>query len=266
MTSGALSILIVDDEPIARERIRKLLAQDADVRVVWECASVAEFERLDASIVPNLVFLDVGMPGRDGFDLLKCFDERGHHPTIIFVTAHAKYALKAYAVGAVDYLLKPFEDERFARTIERAKAIIGVGRRAEAVKNDGPRVETPQSRPVLDRLFVSDDRRMLLIPTEDIDLIQAAGKKVKIFVRDDCYLSRQSLRNLEVRLDSNRFIRVHRSTIINVNQIVELHPLLHGDCEVVLKRGIRVILSRRFRSRLVPVLGDLGRADDCRNL
>lgn len=264
MTRG-LSILIVDDEPLARERIRQLLAHDADVRVVWECASVAQCERLDASIVPDLVFLDVGMPERDGFDLPKCFDERGIHPIIVFVTAHARYAVKAYAVGAVDYLLKPFADERFASTMERTKAILGVGRESETVMSHEAPVETPQSRPMLDRLFVTDDRRMLLIPTDDIDLIQAAGKKVKIFVRDDCYLSRQTLRNVERHLDRKRFVRVHRSTIINVSQIVELHPLLHGDCEVVLKHGIRVILSRRFRNRLLPVLGRLGRADDSSN-
>jgi two-component system LytT family response regulator len=249
-----LSILIVDDEPIARNRIRKLVAGDRDVRIVWECASVAQCERLDAGIVPDLVFLDVRMPERDGFELLKYFDVRGIHPLIIFVTAHAKYAVDAYAAGAVDYLLKPFDDERFAKAMVRGKATISVGRLLDAAKSGDPPVTTPELRPLLDRLLVSERGRILFVPTRDIELIQAAGKRVKIFVSDHCYLARQSLRNVEARLGSKRFVRVHRSTIINVNQIVELHPLPHGDCEVVLKRGKRVTLSRRFRSSLQPFL------------
>ena len=250
----ALSILIVDDEPIARQRIRKLLARDPDVRIVGECASIAQCERLDASIVPDLVFLDVQMPERDGFELLKSFDARDIHPLVIFVTAHAKYAVSAYAAGAIDYLLKPFDDERFAKAMVRSKATLSASRSLDTAKIGDSPIETPELESVLDRLLVSEDGRMLFIPTRDIELIQAAGKQVKIFVHDHCYLARQSLRKVEARLGSKRFVRVHRSTIINVNQIVEMHPLLHGDCEVVLKRGTRVTLSRRFRSRLRPFL------------
>ena len=253
----ALSVLIVDNEPSARERIRKLLAHDTDVRVIWECASVAQCETLDASSVPDLVFLDVELPERDGFDLLQRFVERDIHPIIIFVTAHAKYAVKAYLVGAVDYLLKPFADERFAKTMERTKAIAGVGRVAKPLGHPEPPPEAPALRPVLDVLFVSEGSRMSLIPVEDIELIQAAGKHVKIFVRDRCYLMREALRNLQSRLDGERFVRVHRSTIVNVNQIVEVCSLPHGDCELSLKRGARVTLSRRFRSGLLAGLKGL---------
>jgi two-component system, LytTR family, response regulator len=249
-----LSILIVDDEPIARQRIRKLLARDPEVRIVGECASIVQCERLDASIVPDLVFLDVQMPVRDGFDLLKCFDARGIHPLIIFVTAHAKYAVSAFAAGAIDYLLKPFDDERFAKAMVQSKTTLRAGRLLHAAKIGEAPVETPELRPVLDRLLVGEDGRILFIPICNIELIQAAGKQVKIFIRDHCYLARQSLRKVEARLGSKRFVRIHRSTIVNVNQIAEWYPLLHGDCAVVLKRGTQVTLSRRFRNRLRPYL------------
>jgi two-component system LytT family response regulator len=244
-----VSILIVDDEPVARQRIRKLLARDGDVGVVWECASVAQCERLDANIVPDLVFLDVQMPERDGFELLKSFGARDIHPLIVFVTAHARHAVDAYAAGAIDYLLKPFDDERFAKAMTRSKATLCTGRRLDSANTDDPPNET-EYRVELDRLLVNEDGRISFIPKGDIELIQAAGKHVKIFVRDQCYITRQSLRMVEMRLGRHIFVRLHRSTIVNVNQIVELCPLPRGDCEVVLKRGTRVRLSRRFRDRL----------------
>jgi two-component system, LytTR family, response regulator len=250
--SEPLSVLIVDDEPLARARIQLLLARDPQIRIVGTCASVAQCERLEASIVPDLVFLDVRMPQRDGFDLLKYFDARGIHPFVIFVTAYSRYAIDAYDAGAIDYLLKPFDDARFAKALARAKAVL----KSERINGDTREMPAAATEPAPgpDRLLVNEDRQTLLIPTRDIELIQVAGKHVKIFVRDHCYLTRQSLRNVEERLDKKCFVRVHRSTIINVEQIVALHPLLHGDCEVVLKRGTRVTLSRRFRRRLQPFL------------
>jgi two-component system, LytTR family, response regulator len=247
--SGTLSVLIVDDEPLARRRIRLLLSRDPQIRIVGECASVAQCERLDAGIVPDLLFLDVRMPERDGFALLESFDARGIHPFVIFVTAHSSYALNAYEAGAVDYLLKPFDDERFAKALERAKSALN-GRRInrDVISDRGTGVAGQKAGH--DRLLVTEGNRILLIPTARIELIQVVGKHVKIFVPDRCYLARQSLRSVEDRLDKHRFIRVHRSTIINVEQIVELRPLLHGDCEVLLKRGVRITVSRRFRARL----------------
>jgi two-component system LytT family response regulator len=245
-----LSALIVDDEPIARRRIRLLLSRDPQIRVVGECASVAQCERLDASIVPDLVFLDVRMPERDGFALLESFDARGIHPFVIFVTAHSMYALNAYEAGVIDYLLKPFDDERFAKALGRAKAALNGQRTTRGVSIDGREIGPREQKPGHDRLLVTEDHRILLVPTRDIELIQVAGKYVKIFVGDHCYLTRQSLRSVEDRLDKLRFVRIHRSTIINIDQIVELQPLLHGDCEVLLRRGTRVTVSRRFRGRL----------------
>lgn len=248
--SDTLSVLIVDDEPIARRRVRLLLSRDPQIRIVSECASVTQCERLDASIVPDLVFLDVRMPQRDGFALLESFDARGIHPFVIFVTAFSIYALNAYEAGVVDYLLKPFDDERFAKALDRAKAALAGRRGTRDVNIDSRGSQAPEYKPLHDRLAVTEDNRIVLIPTADIELIQVAGKYVKIFVRERCHLTRQSLRHIDERLDKPRFVRVHRSTIINTEKIVEMRPLQHGDCEVLLKRGTWVGVSRRFRSRL----------------
>jgi two-component system, LytTR family, response regulator len=257
MNRPLLSALIVDDEPIARQRIRRLLARETDFRLIGDFGSVAECESLDSSAAPDLLLLDVRMPERNGFELLASLEARGVHPFVIFVTAYSEYAVDAFGVEAVDYLLKPFDDERFARAIARARAMLekerSAGEGLSAPRDPlGPEaVAAPRYR---DRLLVNDGGRVLFVPAREIELVQAAGKHVKIFVNGHCYLARQALRDVEARLDTNHFVRVHRSTIINVEQIVELHPLFHGDCEIVLKRGTRVTLSRRFRSRIMPFL------------
>ena len=248
-----MSVLIVDDEAIARNRVRLLLSRDPQIRVVGECASVDQCEQLDASIVPDLVFLDVRMPDRDGFALLEMLDARGTRPLVIVTAAHSMYALEAYEAGAIDYLLKPFDDERFAKALARAKAAALYIQR-NMVDVSAQQSGAEELKPRLDRLIVSEDNRILLIPTGDIELIQVVGKYVKIFARGHCHVTRQSLRSMEDCLDKLRFVRVHRSTVVNIDQIVELHPLLHGDCEVVLKRGTRITVSRRFRSRPQPFL------------
>jgi two-component system LytT family response regulator len=257
MSHPPLSAFIVDDEPIARQRIRRLLARETDFRLIGDFGSVAECEALDVSALPDLLLLDVRMPERNGFELLASFEARGIHPFVIFVTAYSEYAVDAFGVEAVDYLLKPFDDDRFAKAIARARALLDkqrVGGDGASQGGPGPDAQTPAPPRIRDRLLVNDGGRVLFVPARDIELVQAAGKHVKIFANGHCYLARQALREIEARLDTNHFVRVHRSTIINVEQIVELHPLFHGDCEIVLKRGTRVTLSRRFRSRILPFL------------
>jgi two-component system, LytTR family, response regulator len=256
MTRSHLSALIVDDEPIARQRLRRLLAREADFHLLGDFGSVTECEALDASATPDLLLLDVRMPERNGFELLTSFEARGVHPFVIFVTAYSEYAVDAFGVEAVDYLLKPFDDERFAKAIARARALLEKERAAEGESQQargaaGSAISSPRLR---DRLLVNDGGKVLFVPARDIELVQAAGKHVKIFVSGKCYLARQALRDVEARLDASNFVRVHRSSIINVEQIVELHPLFHGDYEIVLKRGTKVTLSRRFRNRILPFL------------
>jgi two-component system LytT family response regulator len=256
MSHPALSALIVDDEPIARQRIRRLLAREPDFHVIGAFASVAECEALDAGATPDLVLLDVRMPERNGFELLAVFEARGVYPFVIFVTAYSEYAVDAFGVEAVDYLLKPFDDERFAKAIGRARALLAKERTADEIPSnmDGRGADHRPAPRLRDRLLVNDGGRVLFVPVRDIEMVQAAGKHVKIFVNGHCYLARQALRDVEARLDAGQFVRVHRSTVINVEQIVELHPLFHGDYQIRLKRGTRVTLSRRFRNRIVPFL------------
>jgi len=163
--------------------------------------------------------------------------------------------VEAFGVEAVDYLLKPFDDERFAKAIARARALLAKERTGyEDPSRPRGGAERPPAPRLRDRLLVNDGGRVLFVPVRDIELVQAAGKHVKIFVNGHCYLARQALRDVEARLDGSQFVRVHRSTIINVEQIVELHPLFHGDYQIGLKRGTRVTLSRRFRNRILPFL------------
>jgi two-component system LytT family response regulator len=256
MSRASLSAVIIDDEPIARQRLRRLLARESDFRLIGEFASVAECEMLCAAAAPDLLLLDVQMPERSGFELLPAFEARGVHPFVIFVTAHPEYAVDAFGVEAVDYLLKPFDDDRFAKAIARARVLLGQERAAgeEASRTPNGATERASGPKLRDRLLVNDGGRVLFVPLRDIELVQAAGKHVKIFVSGHCYLARQALRDVEARLDGGQFVRVHRSTIINVEHIVELHPLFHGDYEIGLKRGTRVTLSRRFRNRILPFL------------
>ena len=255
MSRPSLSALIVDDEPIAWQRIRRLLAREPDFHVIGDFGSVAECEALDAGAVPDLLLLDVRMPERNGFELLASFEARGVYPFVIFVTAYSEYAVDAFGVEAVDYLLKPFDDERFAKAIARARTLLAKERAADEApaSSHGGAERRPAPR-LRDRLLVNDGGRVLFVPVRDIELVQAAGKHVKIFVSGHCYLARQALRDVEARLDGGQFVRVHRSTIVNVEQIVELHPLFHGDYQIGLKRGTRVTLSRRFRNRILPFL------------
>jgi two-component system LytT family response regulator len=255
MNRPPLSAMIVDDEPIARQRVRRLLAREPDFHIIGDFGSVAECESTVAGAVPDLLLLDVRMPKRNGFDLLASFEARGVHPFVIFVTAYAEYAVEAFGVEAVDYLLKPFDDDRFAKAIARARSLLvkerGTGEESSKTPDGGNERSGTRLR---DRLLVNDGGRVLFVPAREIEMVQAAGKHVKIFVNGHCYLARQALRDVEARLDNSHFVRVHRSTIINVEQITELHPLFHGDYEIVLKRGTRVTLSRRFRSRILPFL------------
>ena len=255
MNRPPLSAIIVDDEPIARQRIRRLLAREPDFHIIGDFGSVAECESTVDGDVPDLLLLDVRMPKRNGFDLLASFEARGVHPFVIFVTAYSEYAVEAFGVEAVDYLLKPFDDDRFAKAIARARSLLvkerGTGEESSKTHDAGNERSGTRLR---DRLLVNDGGRVLFVPAREIEMVQAAGKHVKIFVNGHCYLARQALRDVEARLDNSHFVRVHRSTIINVEQITELHPLFHGDYEIVLKRGTRVTLSRRFRSRILPFL------------
>ena len=259
MNSAPITALVVDDEQLARQRILRLLAGNSAIRVVGECASVTQALELEVA-APELILLDVNMPASDGFELLRRWGDRGIEPFVIFVTAYSEHAIKAFEVHAVDYLLKPFDDERFHKAIARARMAIDAERAGNgAVAEREVRLEEragSASVPFPKRLLIAEEGKVLFLPTREIEFVQSAGKYVKVFAQGRCHLLRQPMHELESRLDPNQFVRVHRSSIVNVDQIVEMHPLFHGDYELVLKRGTRLPMSRRFRSRFDRFLTD----------
>lgn len=247
--------LIVDDEPLGRERIRSLLREDAEVEVVGECAdgrqALAAVERLK----PDLLFLDVQMPEMDGFAVLDAMASR-HKPAVIFVTAYDRYAVQAFEVHALDYLLKSFDRERFQSAVARAKQEIRRSREGALDERLAGLLEDLESRKQrATRVVIKSAGRIFFLPVEEIDWVEAADNYVRIHAGADAHLVRETLQSLEGRLDPAKFLRIHRSTIVNLDRIRELHPLFHGDYAVRLRDGTELTLSRNYREKLGEPLG-----------
>ncbi|HEY3279992.1 MAG TPA: LytTR family DNA-binding domain-containing protein [Gemmatimonadales bacterium] len=256
-----IRVLIVDDEPAARAAIRTLLADEADVQVVGECAdgrAALEAVRSDA---PDLLFLDVQMPEMDGFALLRALDPTDL-PVVVFVTAYDQYALHAFDVHALDYLLKPFDDQRFRASLARAKQQVREGRlgalsqqllalldgtaRPQRVSGDGQ---------YLKRLVIKAGGRVTILSVKDIDWIEADGDFVKIHTGRACHPLRETMKGLESQIDPARFVRIHRSSIVNVERIKELQPYFRGEYVVILHDGTSLKLSRGYKDHLEAALG-----------
>jgi two-component system, LytTR family, response regulator len=258
--------LIVDDEVLARRRIRNLLRGRVDFAVVGECANGHEALSAIRRHAPDLVFLDVQMPDLDGFGALEelTADEL---PVIIFVTAYDQYAVRAFEFHALDYLLKPFDDERFEKTLEWARAQLEQQRFRQLSERMFALLEDHQGRSKsgagktsaapkpLSRLIVKSAGRVFFIRAEDIDWIEAEGYYARLHVGGKSHLLRETLTNLESQLDQNRFLRIHRSTIVNLERIRELQTQSHGEFTVVLNDGTQLKLSRSYRDRLTTLLG-----------
>jgi two-component system LytT family response regulator len=225
-----IRVLVVDDEPLARRNLTVLLGGDPDIGQILECGSGAEAIEAIRRSKPDLVFLDVQMPECGGFDVLEMLG--GDLPqTVIFVTAYDEYALRAFEAGALDYLLKPFDDARFARALTRAKDRIA-----------------RQPHPMA-RLVVKSRGRVLFVSAADVDWVEAASYYACLHVGRDAHLIRRSLSELEQDLAGEGFVRIHRSAIVNLDRVRGLELQEGGDYEVVLGSGDRLRLSRRFRKR-----------------
>ena len=246
---SAIPTFVVDDEPLARKRMLRLLRGDPEINVVGNFSSATEAATQARELAPQLLLLDIRMPELDGFELMQSLAGQGMTPYVIFVTAYSDRSMDAFAVGAIDYLLKPFDDERFARAIARAKSLIASGTMAAV-----PAAARPSLAGGRTRLLLSERGKVVVLTMRDIEFVQAAAKYVKIYAAGRCYSFRQSLGQLETRLDPASFVRIHRSTLVNVEHIAEMHPLFHGDYELILRRGTRLTLSRRYRDRLAPFL------------
>jgi two-component system LytT family response regulator len=238
--------LVVDDESWARRNLTVLLRRDPDIGSVAECESGLEAVEEIRKSKPDLVFLDVQMPECGGFDVLELLGS-DLPPTIIFVTAYDEYALRAFEAGALDYLLKPFDDARFSRALNRAK---------EKLAHYLP----PQPR-AAERLVVRSQGQVLFLSVADIDWIEAAGYYACLHVGTDTHILRRSLSELEQDLGDEKFIRIHRSIVVNLDRIRGLELQTSGEYEVVLKSKVRLRLSRRYRKRLQDRMGALSGRD-----
>lgn len=255
--------LIVDDEPLGREGVRVLLEQDPDVEVVGECANGREAVHAIEDLEPDLLFLDVQMPEMDGFEVLTRV-EAARLPVVIFVTAYDQHALRAFEVHALDYLLKPFKDDRFRTALKRAKAQIQqqkvseVSQRLvallEQTTGNAPSPTPPDTSSYLTRLVVKTGGRVFFINVEEIDWIEAADYYVRLHVGGKSHLLRETMTHLEQQLDPRRFQRIHRSTIVQLDSVATLEPYYHGDYVVLLRDGTQLKMSRRYRQKVEAVL------------
>jgi two-component system, LytTR family, response regulator len=240
--------LVVDDEPVARRRVRRLLGHEPDVTVIGECGDAAS--AIDAVLTthPDLVFLDVQMPDADGFDVIRAVGDS--MPAVVFVTAFDHYALSAFEVHALDYLLKPFTRPRFASTVARARTHLARGDRRldNLIRDLGSRTR------YLSRFVVRVDNRVRLVAADRVDWIEAADNYVVLHAGVETFTVRDTLTRLDAELDPDVFVRIHRSTVVRLDRIVELLPSFHGDFVVVLRDGSRLAMSRTFRPRIEALL------------
>lgn len=250
--SHAIPTIVVDDEPLARERVCQLLRDDPQIQLLGSYASAAEAARHAKRLTPQLMFLDVRMPEQDGLQLLESLSREAISPYVIFITAYSDRSMDALAAGAVDYITKPFDNARFARAVTRAKLLIASGAQDSSVTARTPPLPA-RSR---GRLLIAERGKVTVLATRDIEFVQAEAKFVKIHAAGRCYTQRRSLGEIESYLDPGSFVRIHRSTVVNIEHIAEMHSLFHGDCELILRRGTRLTLSRRYRERLAPFLLD----------
>jgi two-component system LytT family response regulator len=242
--------LVVDDEPMARDRVLSLLQQEEDVEVVGECADGTQAVAAIQNHAPDLVFLDVQMPGHNAFDVIEAVGAE-RMPPVIFVTAYDEYALKAFEVHALDYLLKPFGRDRFQQTLQHARSHVerrragDLGRKLLALVND-----IKPEPPRLERLVVKSGGRVFFLRTDEIDWIEAAGNYVRLHLGGESHLFRETMNHMEARLDSRQFVRIHRSRIVNTDRVKELQPWFNGEHVVILQNGTRLTLSRGYRDKL----------------
>lgn len=248
--------VVVDDEPFARERVRRLLAGDEGVEVVGEAGDGIRAVSLVREKSPDLLFLDVQMPGKDGFGVLDDLapDET---PVVVFLTAYDHYAVRAFERAALDYLLKPFDEERFARAVARAKSHLRNGGPREAGGELVAEANAFQPSEYLERVIVKAGGRVFFIKTEEIEWVEAYGNYVRLHVGGAAYLLRETSSHLEAQLDPERFARIHRSALANVERIKEMKLQLSGHYAVLMKSGQRLTLSRRYRKRLPKELSSL---------
>ncbi|MEW6367579.1 MAG: LytTR family DNA-binding domain-containing protein [Acidobacteriota bacterium] len=245
----SIRVLIVDDEPWACKRIAGLLKDEPSIEIVGECADGEDAIARITELSPDLVFLDVQMPGVDGFDVIEAVGPE-KMPLVIFATAYDKYALRAFDAHAVDYLLKPFDEDRFQRALARARKELQGGALAAQGSLRTLLDALRSERKYLQRLVVKSGGRVLFLKATEVDWFEAAGNYITLHVGKDEYLLRETMNGLEPKLNPDQFVRIHRSTIVNLDRVKEMHPWFQGEQVVMLKDGKQLTVGRAFRDRL----------------
>jgi two-component system LytT family response regulator len=244
--TAKIKTLVVDDEPIARARMISLLREEADIELVGECSSGTQAKSAIESTSPDLLFLDIQMPEMNGLDLARTIQSSGT-PAVVFVTAYDDYAVRAFEVHALDYLLKPFSTERFRSALGHAREHVAK-RRANAASGQGREARR-------NRLMIKSGGRIHFVRMADVDYCEAAGNYVRIHVGPQCHLVRDTMSHLESELDPQQFMRIHRSTIVNVDRVQEMQSSFNGEYVVLLRGGTRLTLSRGYRDAIHARLG-----------
>lgn len=242
-----IRVMIVDDERPARQKIRHYLESEPDMKIVGEAGNGREAVELVQRDRPDLVFLDVQMPGLDGFGVIEALDFEPL-PQIVFVTAHDHFALRAFEVHALDYLLKPFDPGRFEKVLDRARQFINRG--ADESGSVNQLLEELRGRPrYIERLLIDSKDRAFFLRVDKIQWIESAKNYVRLHVDRDIYSLRGTIEGLNRRLDPARFLRINRSQIVNLDSVQELQPWFHGEYRIILKDGTRMNWSRRYLDR-----------------
>ena len=252
----AIRTLIVDDEPYARLKLRDLLEQEADIEVVGEADGGESAVRTIKKLRPDLVFLDIQMPALDGFQVLEALGPKSM-PCVIFATAYDQYALQAFEVHALDYLLKPFDQKRFRAALDRARQCLQSPASEESHRERLAELiqKLQRKESYVKRLFVDKRQRIVSVKADEVEWIEAAGNYALLHARGGEHLVRESLGELENQLDPREFVRVNRSSIINMEFVKEVQPYFHGEFVVVLKSDQRVTVTRTYRRSFAQIIG-----------
>jgi two-component system LytT family response regulator len=255
MKEAKIKALIVDDELLARKFIRRMLKQDPDFEIAGESGNGKEAVEMIRAQKPDVVFLDVQMPEMDGFGVLEAVG-LGQLPDIVFTTAYESYAIRAFELHALDYLLKPFDQQRFRDAIKYAKERVHSRQQEDGRLQIGALLERINSKQAyLDRLIIRADGRITFLNTREIDWIEADDKYVHLHTGTGARMVRQTLTAMEAQLDPVKFVRVHRSTMVNVDRIKELQPLFNGEYSVLMDDKTKLTLSRKYKDKLFQLLG-----------
>src|SRR5437588_845876 len=255
MAPPKIRALIADDELLARKFTRRMLKQDQDVELVAECSNGAEAVAMIRKEKPDLVFLDIQMPEMNGFAVLEAVGLE-HLPEVIFTTAYESYAIRAFELHALDYLLKPFDQVRFKAALKYAKERFHSQQHEEKQLQIGTLLESIRAQQqYLDRVIIRADGRITFLQTREIDWLEADDKYIHLHTGKRTRMVRQTLSAMEEQLDPRKFVRVHRSAMVNTDRIKELQPLFNGEHSLILEDGTRLTLSRKYKDKLFELLG-----------